>query len=553
MPKRMKTGIPGLDRILDGGSLYHNCILLKGPPGSGKTTLGIQIIQSGITRFEENGIIVLFEQFPQQLFRDISSYQWNLKELEEERKLTILFPRAEEITGRELVCDSPLISRIHEAAFETEAKRILIDSISYFLNFFKTSMDSKELLLRFINSLKSIGLTPILTAEKNREGDIGFDEYLADTVLLLSSEGGRDKTFPRRLIDIRKTRGHHHVRGRHPYRIGSRGIEVFPHVLAEPYEDKIEQLGPLEKETTGIGGLDEILGGGLARGTSTILAGMPGTYKTTAGAQFLAAGMEKNQPGHLITFYENPGFLANVMRQKGIDLIPSIEAGSISIRHFVPKNFYMDELLWELEREIREKGIKRLVIDGINELERAIEDPAMYKDFVVAFVSILGKSGVTSLFTQKMDQFTANAPLTNVKYASLFDGIIYFGTIEIESAVHKVITVLKMRGGDYAGDLRELRCGDRGLYICDKFVGLKGILAGNPQGQYKKTVEEIFQPLYFVEEFIDVLAKSELKEEQRVQIVGNLHSEVSKLVDKLRDHFGVSNEEKNGENRPDRG
>ncbi|MBN1900937.1 hypothetical protein JW926_06375, partial [Candidatus Sumerlaeota bacterium] len=119
------------------------------------------------------------------------------------------------------------------------------------------------------------------------------------------------------------------------------------------------------------------------------------------------------------------------------------------------------------------------------------------------------------------------------------DGIIFLSSIEIESAVHKFISVLKMRGGEFISDLREVRCGDRGLYVLDKFVGLSGILAGNPQGQYKKTVEEIFQPLYFVRDFIGVLCSPDIPEEQKKQVMENLKGEVHKLVDKLKDHFRV--------------
>lgn len=538
MLQRMKTAIVGLDKILDGGFLYHNAILIKGPPGSGKTTLGIQIVYNGVVHFEEPGIIVLFEQFPQQLFRDISSYQWEIEDLIKKQKLTILFAQAEEVVAKDLVSDSPLVSRIHDAVVDTSAKRIVIDSISHFINIIKPRIDERELLLRFINSLKSIGLTPILTAEmESRDEKIGFEEYLADCVLTLSSEASKDKTFPMRLIEVRKTRGHTHIRGRHAYRISERGVEVFPHVLPAPYEGEIRKDERLEKVSSGIDGLDELLGGGYARGTSVTVAGMPGTFKTTVGVQFLTAGTKLDENGLLITFNESPNFLRRIMSEKGIELKSPLASGKIKIWHLFPKNFYMDELLSLLEEELKGNDIKRVVVDGINELERAIEDPATYKDFIAAFLSLLGRTNITSLFIQKLDQIPGNAPLTSIKYASMFDGIVFLGTIEIESAVHKIISVLKMRGGEFSSDLREIACGRNGLYVLDKFVGLSGILAGNPQGQYKKTVEEIFQPLYFVRDFIEILASSDLEDEQKEQVIHNLRTEVGKLVEKLRDYF----------------
>jgi hypothetical protein len=143
---------------------------------------------------------------------------------------------------------------------------------------------------------------------------------------------------------------------------------------------------------------------------------------------------------------------------------------------------------------------------------------------------------------QKFEEFTGNSPLNNVRYASMFDGIVYLGTVELESAVHKVISVLKMRGGDFASDVREISCGASGLFVLDKFVGVSGILAGNPQGHYKKTIEEIFQPLYFVRDFLPMLDAAETGEEQRSQMVANLSSEVAKLLEKLEEFYDLKKE-----------
>jgi len=278
MAQRMQTGINGLDEILHGGFLYHNSILLKGPPGSGKTTLGIQTIYNGVVQYDDNGIIVLFEQFPQQLYRDLSSYSWDIETQISQKKISLIFARAEELITKKLVSDSPLISRIHDIVMETSAKRIMIDSISHYLHIIKHKMDERDMFLRFINSLKSIGLTPIMTSESTRgEGEFGFEDYLVDCVLKLSSEASMDKTFPMRMIEVKKTRGHDHIRGRHPYKIGPNGVEVFPHQLPDHCDREISEELTLEKVSTGISGLDELLGGGYTRGTAAIVAGMSGT------------------------------------------------------------------------------------------------------------------------------------------------------------------------------------------------------------------------------------------------------------------------------------
>ena len=117
---------------MDGGFLYHNSILIKGQPGAGKTTMGIQTIYNGVTMFDEPGIIVLFEQFPQQLYRDLDSYSWKVKELIEQKKIAVIFASIQDIATSTQITESPLISQIHSTAAEIGAKRILVDGVSHF-------------------------------------------------------------------------------------------------------------------------------------------------------------------------------------------------------------------------------------------------------------------------------------------------------------------------------------------------------------------------------------------------------------------------------------
>ncbi|MBX7247224.1 MAG: hypothetical protein K1X53_17130 [Candidatus Sumerlaeaceae bacterium] len=536
----MKTGIEGLDRVLCGGFLYHNSILLKGAPGCGKTTLGIQTVYNGATQFDEPGVIVLFEQFPQQLYRDLMSYNWDLDGLVKQNKLRVIFSEPSQVLSKDKMADPPLIAEIQNAVMEIGAKRILVDSVSHILNVAHDAHSARELLLRFINGLKTIGLTPLLTAEaENREGAIGLDEYLTDCVLLLSSEAAKDKTFHIRQINIRKTRGHDHVRGRHVFQLTNKGVEVYPRLPEKTTEDERAEGSGLTKVSSGIKGLDDILGGGYTRGTSTIIAGMPGTYKTTLGVQFLVKGAEPNEHGLFISFSEQPQFLARLMQEKGLPVAEKVKSGELDVWHFIPKEIYMEEVLYRLEAEFKKGRTTRLVVDAINEIERSIEDPGSYKDIMAAFLTLCSAYGVTSLFTQKMDKQSGAQPLADINYASMFDGIIFLGTIEIESSVHKVISVLKMRGGNYSSDLRELTCDAKGLSVKDKFVGLSGILSGNVKGQYKKNVEELFQPLYFIRDFIHMIADTPMEESQRAGILENLKSESNKLVDKLKTHFDV--------------
>lgn len=544
MSNNLKTCIEGLDRVLCGGFLYHNSILLKGAPGCGKTTLGMQIVYNGAVQCDEPGIIVLFEQFPQQLYRDVMSYGWEIDDLVKQERLRVIFSTPEQVISKDKMIDPPLVAQIQNAAMEIGAKRILIDSVSHILALTQDPREGRDLLLRFINSLKSCGLTPFLTAEaENREGAVGVDEYLTDCVLLLSSEASKNKNFALREIAIRKTRGHDHMRGRHMMKLSEKGVEVFPRKAVSRNVNGGEATAErgLARLSSGIKGLDEMLGGGYTRGSSILVAGMPGTFKTTLGVQFVTKGAAADEHSLIISFAERADFLTQLMEEKGLGVRERVKAGQLALWHYSPKDIYIEELLHLLQKDIAERKVTRLFVDGINEIERSVEDPEAYKDVLTALLNVCAQGSVTSLFTLKIDQVSGNSPLANIRYASMFDGIVYLGTLEIESAVHRVISVLKMRGADFTGDLREITCGSDGLRVADKFVGLSGILSGNAQGQYKKTVEELFQPLYFIRDFIQMLAEQEVEPEQRKIMLANLKDESNKLVERLKTHFDIRN------------
>jgi circadian clock protein KaiC len=262
------------------------------------------------------------------------------------------------------------------------------------------------------------------------------------------------------------------------------------------------------------------------------------------GIQFLLKGASEGRKGLFVTFEEPPQFLAQIMKERGLDISEHVESGMIKIWHHFPKHFYAEELIQKIERELDENGAELLVLDTINDLERGIEDPATYKDYLTSLYTMLCRRGVTGLFIQKLVKFTASAPLTNIRYASLFDGVIYTGTIEIESAIHKIISILKMRGSNYLSDVREIVCNENGLCVMDKFVGMTGIMSGNARGQYKKAVEELLQPLYFIRDFIDIMAAPDVEDAQRQQIKDNIAAEVNKLIDKMCEKYDIKPEDR---------
>jgi circadian clock protein KaiC len=545
MTTRVQTGIDGLDRILCGGFLRHNSILLKGAPGTGKTSLGIQILMRGILEDSEAGIVCSFEQFPQQLYRDALAFGWNLEQDVHSGRLAVFFMKPIDLMCREGSPESPLLTQLFEKAEAIGAGRILIDSVSHFIQSGGDPGERRGDLLRFINALKAAGLTPILTAEAQQCGlrEYSFEEYLVDEVVLLHNESGDfEPSLPRRTLEIIKTRGHEHVRGRHPFVFGPHGIDVYPHILPASYTaDEMADSG-LEPVSTGVEGIDGFLGGGYLRGTVAIVAGMSGTYKTTLAASFLADGAKKGEKGLLVTFEEMPRQMTKMLAGRGVDLVPGLESGLVEICHYVPKECCLDAIYADLRKRL-EGGLRRVVVDSLDGFERSIDNTTEYRDYLGMFLAALRRAGATTLLTQKLQHVSTNNPLADIRYASMTDTIVYLGNVEFNSEIHKVISILKSRGANPDTSLREIFCDGTGLHVSHKFHGLSGILQGNAHGQFKKTVEDVFQPLYYLRDFAQIGAGAEgIEAKKAIELFQNMLGQIESLDEALKDHFGFDPE-----------
>ena len=223
--KRVKTGTSGLDDMLMGGFLPETANLVEGAPGTGKSTLGMQFIYHGIVAHGEPGIILTFEEFPQQYYRDAASFGWDFPELEREGQLRVVMTSPEvSRVGLEQVG-----GRIERLVREIGARRILVDSLSHFERISNQPASLRRVAYGFVNSLKREGLTAVLTRESTALlGDAdGADDALAfmvDSYSLLRYV--EIESAVRRAILVLKMRGSDHDKGIRQFEITSRGLEV---------------------------------------------------------------------------------------------------------------------------------------------------------------------------------------------------------------------------------------------------------------------------------------------------------------------------------------
>ncbi len=542
MNERVTTGVIGLDEILNGGVLRGNSVLVEGPPGSGKTTLGLQFIVHGITQCGENGIVFTFEQFPEQLYRDAMAFGWDLRRMEEDGKLRIVCT-SPPLLERMVRSPDGLLERMRD---EIGAKRILVDSITHLHRITENQVQLRELLHSLVNGLKLLGFTSLLTKEMttHEPSAIDFEEYVVDTVIRLNHITLAGTRGARRWLEVRKARGQSFIEGRHPYRITDSGICVFPCPRPKRANLKVrkKRARDFERVSSGVPGLDELLMGGYVRSTTTLIAGPSGAGKTMLALHFLIDGAAKGERGLLLTFQESPNRLLQMMRTIDPASQSYVRRGVVRIEHVFPMSVSAEEVIHQLVKWCGELRIRRLVIDSLSDLLSSVDDELAARDLAYSLVKLLEWMGVTTLVTYELTQVAGVTSISEVGFSFIADAIIYIGFAEIESEVAKVISVLKLRGCQHQADLRRLLITDSGLKVGTKFTGLSGVLQGAPIGHYRETIDEILQPLTFISDFVDVLSDETLSSERRREVLVDMKEQVERLIRFLCEKYDVDYE-----------
>jgi circadian clock protein KaiC len=475
---RVPTGIEGLDTVLGGGLQRGSVTLVEGPPGTGKTTVGLQFIHSGIVAQGEPGLVVTFEQLPDQLFEDAATFGWDLRALERQQRLRVLC-----MSPRAFVDDFRVAGGLFDlATAQLAPRRVLIDSITVLHLVIPDEQEFRGAFYALINNLKLKGVTSLIVRELQQDIASGtMEEFLCDAVLRLSYEETQAHTATR-FLRVVKTRGYAHQPGRHPFRFGPQGVELFPcpRPLPEPEEPRTR----LEKVATGVPGLDDLFDHGLTRGMSTLLVGGVGTGKTTLGLQFLNEGAEVGEPGLFISLEEGKGQLRWLAESYNFGGAAKMDAGLIQVLSVSPVALCVEELFVQIDRALRETSAQRVVVDGVNSLLQRIKDPIDRSDYVHALLQMFMRHGATSLLTAETDPLGAT-PFGEAEFRSPHliagvDNIILLRHVESEGQIRHGLSVLKARASGHAWDVREYILTARGIEVLRRILGPGSPLAGLP-------------------------------------------------------------------------
>lgn len=472
--KRLTTYIPGFDLISNGGLPAGRTTLVCGGPGSAKTIFAGQFLAAGIQHAGEPGCFVTFEERPEDIRRNLSSFGWDITRWERENKWIFvdgsLHPKDEPVTVGDYDLGG-LMARVTHAVKKIGAKRISLDSIGAMLVQFGLPAIIRRELYRVVWLLREMDVTSIITAEHTGNGDAPVEEYVTDNVIILRNTLEDEKR--RRTLEILKFRGASHLKGEFPFTIAEdRGIILLPLSSIE-----LRQKSSDKRITSGIPELDSMCGGGFYRDSVVLVSGATGTGKTLTATQFLSA-LGENEKGLLFAFEESRDQLYRNALGWGIDF-PKLEAGGrLRILCEYPEVAGPEDHLLRIKKQIEEFQPTRVAVDGLSALER-ISTLRTFREFVLALTSYLKDKQIAGLFTSTTPSLLGGSTVTEAHISSVTDSIILLRYVEAFGEMRRGIAVLKMRGSQHDRTIREFFIDSKGMHVGEPFRGISGILSGN--------------------------------------------------------------------------
>jgi circadian clock protein KaiC len=320
------------------------------------------------------------------------------------------------------------------------------------------------MLFELTGTLTAFDTTVFLLGEYTNEHAQQLPEFaVADGIVqfMRNPTTTRDERFLR----VLKLRGSAYLEGSHAFRIVSHGLEVFPRLVTPhlPENYKIVE----ERISSGVPGLDNLLGGGLWQGSTTLVAGPTGGGKTTIGLQFVLEGVRRGEPSLYANFQENPTQIARVLRNLGADAADAEKKGLLKLYYSSPVELQIDSVIVTLFKRIRAEKIKRVVIDAIGDLRMAASDPQRLHDYLYALIQHFTVMGVTTFLNFEIagvgrDVHTSEARDERVSYLS--DNIVLLST-EVRENVKRTLAVIKARGGPHDLNVHEIEITRNGVRV----------------------------------------------------------------------------------------
>ncbi|PTL76464.1 ATPase domain-containing protein [Vitiosangium sp. GDMCC 1.1324] len=471
--ERVSTGIPGLDTVLCGGLRRSRTYMVMGLPGSGKTIFANQVCFHHASSGERVLYVTLLAESHTELVSNLRSLSFfDASRIPESITYLSAFTVLED-GGLEA-----LLELIRKEVKSRKASLLVLDGLVAA----EEVAPSRQAVKKFIHSLQVVtgivGCTTLVLTTGGGQG-LRAEHTMVDGLLMLQQRTSGVRAI--RELYVRKFRGSPHLLGRHGFEITGDGIVIYPRL--ETVVDVSQPPVGLEQTRLGFGitGLDKMLRGGVSAGSTTILLGPPGSGKTLVGMNFLAEGARRGERGHYFAFYDSPLRMMSQAAGVGLQLEPLVARGDLEISFRPPTENVLDKLGVQLLSVIRERGARRLFLDGYDALRKASLQHTRVARFLAALVNECRTRGVTLLYSvETASSFGPEVSFPMKGISMVAENVLFMRAVELNSELRRFICALKIRNSGYDPSLRELIITEKGLEVGQVLEGGQMLMTGLP-------------------------------------------------------------------------
>lgn len=468
------TGIRGFDEVTGGGLPRGRPTLVTGAAGTGKTLFALEFLIRGARDFGEPGVVMTFEESERDLTDNVASLGLGLDDLVAQGLVACDAMRLDptQVVAAGSFDLEGLFIRLAAAVDSVGAKRVVIDTIEVLFGALGNEAIVRGEFARLLRWLKDRGLTAVITGERGREGQLtrsGIEEYVSDCVIVLDHRV-QDEVATRR-VRVAKYRGSHHGTNEYPFMITDRGFTVMPLTSV-----RLTYAASTERVSLGIPRLDDLLGGGIYRGSTVLVTGSAGTGKSGLAAHAVAAACARGEQALYVSFEESPAQIVRNMASLGIDLGHWVDAGLLNLWCERATAAGLESHLDVLEQLLERHRPSLVVIDSIGSLGH-VGTAQEVSSIIARHIDRLKRDGTTAILTSLTSEVAEVS--TRFDVSSLIDTWLLLRNVEAGGERNRLLFVIKSRGTWHSNQVREFVLTDHGAELLEVQIGPDGVLTGS--------------------------------------------------------------------------